>query len=100
MIRRERSRSTSWRLRITGVELLNSSAISWASLNDVGATVRGLALVAGTGRTTDGRGRTTGAPVDRPLSIEDCGGRVRTVPVTWTSDGSCACGVPGRTGPA
>src|SRR6476469_3013655 len=54
MSRRDRSRSTPCRLRITGWEFLNLSATSWAWLDDDGATTWGLAEAkAGNGRTAD-----------------------------------------------
>src|SRR5690242_17304078 len=63
MIRRDRSRSTFWRLTITGWLDLSLSATSWAWLNDVGATTWGLAEATGcSGRTTAVRGRAAGSP--------------------------------------
>src|SRR6478672_13094182 len=88
MSRRERSRSTPCRLRITGWEFLNLSATSWAWLNDDGATTWGLAEAkAGTGRTTLwGFGRST----------PDGDGSGRTADCSWRSATGGWLGATGR----
>src|SRR5215207_5445209 len=76
--RRDSSRSTPWRFRITGWEALNLSATSCAWLNDFGEITEGLAW-ADTARTTDfdlGGGGAT-SPRDE--------GRVRTAVCSATT---------------